>query len=71
MAIVYQVYSNTTLVKVKLFFVAILQIMCRNSNTTLVKVKYYQEMQLRQANNNSNTTLVKVKSQGLLYAQYL
>ena len=61
MVIVFQVYSNTTLVKVKSKTLTINQLNMFYSNTTLVKVKL-QIIALSQIlGTHSNTTLVKVK----------
>ena len=58
-----EIYSNTTLVKVKSDCYLIDQVRDRNSNTTLVKVKFMaivnQPSDIKY--NDSNTTLVKVK----------
>ena len=55
-------YSNTTLVKVKLSSQIVWQMQIRYSNTTLVKVKLMKLQFLLFIKVNSNTTLVKVKS---------
>ena len=54
-------YSNTTLVKVKLVLMAILLVLISDSNTTLVKVKFGALYMEQGTGKNSNTTLVKVK----------
>ena len=53
-------YSNTTLVKVKLFIVFLNCSTITDSNTTLVKVKFNSIWCWKYV-RNSNTTLVKVK----------
>ena len=55
------VYSNTTLVKVKLFQNQELIRLYLNSNTTLVKVKLMYLHNVQGQITYSNTTLVKVK----------
>ena len=54
-------YSNTTLVKVKLQISKQLNVIDCHSNTTLVKVKSKIQTELSMYYLNSNTTLVKVK----------
>ena len=54
-------YSNTTLVKVKLQYIADGDGRYDNSNTTLVKVKYPAKVSSILNLPHSNTTLVKVK----------
>ena len=58
---VWYIYSNTTLVKVKLNIYYYYMVKILNSNTTLVKVKSEQEEIDTLYSENSNTTLVKVK----------
>mgnify|MGYP005929018201 CR=1 FL=1 len=53
--------SNTTLVKVKSFWIHSSTAVSSDSNTTLVKVKFHCVLELGYSHRHSNTTLVKVK----------